>query len=106
MSTPDDKPFDFNLDAYVKGLDLEPFRFHWKDRRWQMEHFDAIDSWEMGKAARSGNDADIIKLAMGNEQFAEFRKIPLLVGGLREVTERYFKHCGVDLGELRGSTGS
>lgn len=103
---PDNQPFEFNLDAHVKGMDLQPFRFHWKDRRWEMAHFDALDSWEMGKAMRSGRDEDALKLAMGEEQFAEFRKIPLPQGGMSELTRRYFDHCGVDLGELRGSIGS
>jgi hypothetical protein len=105
-NTPDNQPFEFNLDAYVKGLDLQPFRFHWKDRRWELAHFDSLDSWEMMKALKSGNDEAVLRIAMGADQFGELRQIPLPLGGLQEVTERYFKHCGVDVGELRGSAGS
>lgn len=102
---PDDQPFDFNLDAYVKAQDLAPFRFHWSDRRWQMKHFEAIDSKATNAAVDSGDDDEVLKLAMG-EQFADFDEIPIPNGAKAEMVRQYFRHCGVDVGELRGSTAS
>jgi hypothetical protein len=105
MSAPDNQPFEFNLDSYVKGLDLQDFRFHWNDRRWTFTHVDALDSWVMA-AIGDGDPLRVFEEAMGSEQFAEFRALPLPQGGLKELFNRYLKHCGVDPGELHGSTGS
>jgi hypothetical protein len=104
--TADDQPFDFNLDAYVKGMDFPPFRFHWRDRRWEMAHFEVVDAWEIAKAIRSGDDEKVLAVTMGDEQFADFRKISIPQGALREMVREYFKHCGVDPGEFLGSTDS
>jgi hypothetical protein len=102
----DNQPFEFNLDAFVKGMDHAPFRFHWSGRRWEMAHFDAIDSKETKKAVQSGDDDEILKLAMGGEQFAAFDEIPIPNGGRNEMVKQYFRHCGVNVGELLGSTSS
>lgn len=102
----DDQPFEFNLDAYVKGMDHAPFRFHWKDRRWEMAHFEVVDAWEIAKAIKTGDDEQILAVTMGAEQSDDFRKIPIPQGALQEMVRKYFKHCGVDPGEFLGSTGS
>lgn len=105
MSAPDNQPFEFNLDAYVKGVDLQPFRFHWADRRWTFAHVDDLDSWVMA-AISDERPLQVFEAAMGAEQFDEFRKIPLPQGALKELFNRYLKHCGVDPGELPGSSSS
>lgn len=100
----DDQPFDFNLDSFVKGLDLQPFRFHWKDRRWTLTHIDDLDSWVMAKVGEDGEA--VLREAMGADQYTEFTAIPLPQGGLKKMLAEYYKHCGVDPGELQGSTSS
>lgn len=105
--TPDNQPFDFNLDAFIKGMDLTPYRVHFADQRWELKHFDGLDSQTVTKAMRQDDeDAAILKLAMGDEQYERFLETRVPVGGRKELVRRYFKHCGVDLGELRGSTNS
>jgi hypothetical protein len=103
---PDNQPFDWNMDAFVAGLDHQPFRFPFKGERWEMKHFDALDSKETSAAMETGDDRALIKLAMGGDQFAKFDEIKLSNGAQRELVVRYFKHCGVDLGKLPGSTDS
>lgn len=103
---PDDQPFELNLDAYVKAMDTPPFRFNWLGRRWTMTHNDAVDSWAMARAHRTGEDEEILKVAMGEKQLAELMENPLPQGGMKKLTKDYFAHCGVELGKSGGSTPS
>lgn len=102
----DDQPYEFNLDGYVNNLDLPSFRFPYRGGQWEMDHFEALDSWEINAAIRSGDDEKVLAVAMGKERFAEFRKNPLPQAGMKELLKKYFAHSGVDVGELLGSTDS
>jgi hypothetical protein len=105
----DDKPFDFNLDTAKVEADLTPFRVHWAGQRWEFAHMQSLDLWELVAGAAQGDLGATVatfKAALGEERFKEFRKIPLPQGKANSLFEAYAEHCGVDLGELQGSTGS
>ena len=113
MSTPkarDDEPFDFNLDAVKAEKDLRPFRFHYGGKRWEMAHRETIDNLPLLEAAESGGDAVAtllsLRTAMGDEQWARFRKLGLRGPQLTALSQAYDKFCGTDQGESEGSTGS
>lgn len=107
-SPTDDKPFDFNLDAFKAETELLPFRFHWNSKRWTMEHVEALDSWDL-IAASSTRELDILikvfEAALG-DQYEEFRKIRLPQFKVKGLFDAYMSHCGVDPGESLGSTDS
>jgi hypothetical protein len=108
-SAPDDKPFDFNLDAVKGEKDLRPFRIHFGGRRWQMAHRDTLDQVPILEAAERGGEAEatIVSLrAAFGDQWAEFRKLGLRRKQLQELSDAYDKFCGTDLGESSGSTDS
>nr|PZN00575.1 MAG: hypothetical protein DIU77_03435 [Thermocrispum agreste] len=103
----DDQPFDFNLDAVVAEVELTPFRVHFGGRRWEFAHMESLDIWQLTAAAGQGDNAALIgvfKTALGDEQFKEFRKIPLPQKAASDLFDAYAKFCGVDPGELPGST--
>ena len=107
--TPDDQPFDFNLDAVLKEADWPPFRVHFGGRRWEFMHLQMLDVWDLLDAAGKGNIAatvDAFRAGLGDEQFPEFRKIRLPQGGLVRLFNEWQKHCGIDPGESPGSTDS
>lgn len=107
--SPDDKPFDFNLDAVAAEADLTPWRVHWADRRWEFQHAEALDVWGLLEGAESGEigaTLSIFKLALGEKQFAEFRKINLPQYKLKALFEAYKSHCGLGEGESAASSGS
>jgi hypothetical protein len=104
----DDQPFDFNLDTVKSEVDLTPFRVQWAGRRWEFAHMQSLDLWALIAGAAQGDlgaTAATFKAALGDEQFKEFRKIPLPQGKANDLFNAYAEFCGVDLGELQGSTG-
>lgn len=103
---PDDQPFEFNADAYAKSMETPDFRFHWLGKRWTLQHYDAVDSWAMAAAQKTGEDEEILKVAMGSEQVAALKEKPIPQGVMKELVKQYFKHSGVDLGKSADSTSS
>ena len=104
----DDKPFDFNLDTVEAEVELTPFRFHWNGRRWELAHMQRLDLWKLIAGAAQGEMgalASTFQAALGDAEYAEFRKIPLPQFRAQKLFEAYATFCGVDLGELQGSTG-
>jgi len=108
----DDKPFDFNLDAVEDEIDLTPWRVHFGGRRWVFAHPQAIDVWEVVAEDEANGEGQItamistFKVALGEEQFAEFRKIPLPLRKLKQLFEAYQEYGGMEPGESEGSTAS
>jgi len=108
----DDKPFDFNLDAVEDEVELLPWRVHHGGRRWVFKHPEEIDAWGILTEDENNGDGEItamigvFKVALGEEQFAEFRKVPLPMKKLKRLFEEYQKHGGVEPGESQGSTAS
>ncbi|WP_030670705.1 hypothetical protein [Streptomyces rimosus] len=103
--TADDQPFDFNLDAVEAEVELRPFRFHWKRRRWEMEHLQGLDVWGLMEAAEQGETGamlGVFQAALGDD-FAEFHKIPLPQYKLKPLFDAYRHHCGLAEGESPAS---
>ena len=104
----DDQPFDFNLDTVEAEVDLTPFRVHWQGRRWTFRHMQELDCWELVAAAGEGelsSIVDVFRAALGDEQYAEFRRFPLPQYKADQLFRAYARHCGIDPGESPGSTG-
>lgn len=110
----DDQPFDFNLDTAGAELELTPWRVHFSGTRWTFAHLEALDVWKLldDDEARGGQGDEVqvmvslFKAALGDAQFAEFRKIPLPMQKLRDLFEAYQAYCGVKTGESEGSADS
>ena len=106
---PDDKPFDFNLDAYQAEVDLASFVFRWNGTRFTMVHVETLDAWGLISTS-SEKELDVLiqifELAMGEEQYHKFREIALPQYKLKGLFDAYMKHCNVDPGELAASTSS
>jgi hypothetical protein len=103
----DDKPFDFNLDAVQAEVDLTPWRVHWAGQRWEFRHAEELDVWGLVEGAERGEIAatiGIFKLALGEEQFAKFRKTEMPQYKMKALFEAYKKYCG--LGESEASPSS
>ena len=107
-SAPDDKPFDFNLDAVEAETQLLPFRFHFNGRRWEMQHLEALDIWELMEAAEQGETGAMLgafRAALGDD-FEDFRKVTLPQYKLKALFNAYRTHCGLAEGESPASDGS
>ena len=110
----DDEVFDFDLNAVEAESDLRPFRFLWKskenpNRRLTMQHMEALDVWPLMAAAEGGDAAamaGIFRTALGDEQWAEFRRTPLPQFKMRALFDAYRKHCGQQPGESPASSDS
>ncbi|MFD3517702.1 hypothetical protein [Streptomyces sp. NPDC058657] len=105
---PDDKPFDFNLDAVEAEVELTPFVFQYQGRRWTMAHMMELDIMPLMVAAQSGDAAAMVgsfRVALGDD-WAEFQKVGLPNYKLQPLFEAYQKHSGMQPGESLASTGS
>jgi hypothetical protein len=103
--TPDDQPFDFNLDVVKAETELTPFRFHFDGRRWEMAHLQGLDIWDLVEAAEGGDLKAMLgctKAALGDD-FDDFRKIRLPQYKLMALFKAYQKHCGLEPGESAAS---
>lgn len=102
----------FNLNAVkVEAKKFPPFRFVWgpEGRRWEMTHQELLNQIPLLEGAESGavhGTLAVLREALGPKQWAEFRKIPLLDEQAEQLLKAYYKHCGVEPGELPGSTDS
>lgn len=103
--TPDDQPFDFNLDAVKAESDLVPFRVHFDGRRWDFDHMESLDIWDLVEAAEGGEVQAMIgvfKTALG-DNFTDFRKVRLPQYKMKALFDAYRKHCGLEPGESDAS---
>lgn len=107
-TTPDNKPFDFNLDAVQAESALEPFRFNFAGQRFTMAHLEALDVHDLLAAAGQGDIGMMVsafKAALG-EEYTKFRKVPLPQYKLKALFAAYQEHCGVESGESPASPTS
>lgn len=108
--TPDDQPFDFNLDAVQAEVALTPWRVNWRSRRWTFAHLDTFDIWPFMEDASGGGLDEMTKImrtALGADEWAEFQKHPIQRFQMKALFDGYKKHCGVnDSGESVASSGS
>jgi hypothetical protein len=110
--TPDDQPFEFNLNAAQAEVELAPFRFLWAtednpNRRWEMKHLQDLDSWEIIEAAEGGDLAAMVaafEAALGKDEWKAFRSVPIPQYKLQALFAAYRKHCGA--GESEASSDS
>ncbi|MGW9237984.1 hypothetical protein FKO01_19795 [Mesorhizobium sp. B2-3-3] len=105
----DDQPFDFNLDAVKAEAELTPWRVNWSGRRWEFAHMDNFDMWPfINESASAGIDemAMILRTALGDEQWAEFQKLPIKRYKMKALFDGYQKYCGVETGESEASSDS
>lgn len=108
-AAPDDKPFDFNLDAVKSEIDLVPFRVNFGAKRWEFHHMQDLDVWELVAKADGGDTSSIVQMFMvglGDEQLKEFRKIRLPQFKMDALFKAWQKHSGLEPGESEGSTDS
>lgn len=106
---PDDKPFDFNLDAVKAEVDLSPFVVQWGGRRWTFAHAQTINIWPMIEAAEQGDLAATratFQGALGDEEWAAFQRQALPQYKMAALFNAYQKHCGITVGESPASDGS
>lgn len=104
---PDDEPFDFNLDAAQAEAELLPFRVHWSGRRWEFQHAEELDVWQLMENADGGDVGavlSVLQAALGNEQWVDFKKVGMPQYKMKALFEAYKKHCG--LGESEASSSS
>ncbi|GAA0454331.1 hypothetical protein ABZ951_00470 [Streptomyces sp. NPDC046215] len=102
----DDQPFDFNLDAVKAEVDLTPWRVHWNGRRWEFAHMQSLDVWALMEAAEGGDTqamTGIFRAALGDEAWAEFRKVKLPQYKLKALFDGYRRHSGLEPGESAAS---
>lgn len=106
--TPDDQPFELNLDAVASENDLTPYRIHAHGRRWTLQHMDSLDVWGLIEGAQKGDfeaAMAILQAAFG-EDWDDFRKNPLPRFKFGELYSKYTAHCGMTPGESQASTAS
>jgi hypothetical protein len=105
----DDQPFDINLDAVKAEVDLTPWRVNWNSRRWTFAHMQDLNVWSLLEAAEGGDVRAMIgvfKAALGDEQWAEFRKIQLPQYKLKALFDSYRDYSGLAEGESVASSDS
>ncbi|MGW5928084.1 MULTISPECIES: hypothetical protein [unclassified Streptomyces] len=110
----DDEVFDFNLNAVEAESSLKPFVFLWaskKDpnRRLTMQHMEALNVWPLMEAADRGDAAamaGIFRVALGDEQWEEFKATPLPQYKMQALFKAYRKHSGAGEGESGASSDS
>lgn len=103
--TPDDQPFDFNLDTIEAEVELRPFRVHFGGKRWTFTHMQELDAWDTIEAAAAGDIGVVVesmKLALG-DQWEDFRKIPMPQHKLMPLFKAWQRHSGVNAGESEAS---
>ncbi|WP_155885097.1 hypothetical protein [Actinomadura flavalba] len=107
---PDDKPFDFNLDSVRVEKDLRPFRFRYDGQRFEMAHRETLDQIKMMEAVEAAGEAGgtlaSLRLALGDDQWRELRKIGLRGTQLQKLSDAYDAFCGTTTGESPASTDS
>ncbi len=106
---PEGKPSNFSLDAVRAEVDTSPFVVDWDGRPWTFLHFEELDVWEQIGAAGLGNTdamAKVFEIALGAEQWVEFRKIRLPLYKVKALWKGYEEYCGIDAGESPDSEPS
>ncbi|MCX4676694.1 hypothetical protein OG413_15525 [Streptomyces sp. NBC_01433] len=113
-ATADDQVAEFNLNAVQAETSLAPFRFLWAskadpNRRLTMQHMEGLNVWPLMAAADNGDAAamaGIFRVALGDEEWEEFRRTPLPQYKLKALFKAYQKHSGQEPGESLASSDS
>jgi len=110
-----DEPFD--LDARIKEGDKHDYRFTLAGRDWTMKAMSRLSKKKMKQIAKMGDadgpDADnfdymdeMLKAAMGDEQFAEFDEIDIPMDVVEDLFDDWSEHSGIEPGESSASADS
>ncbi|MFJ8755685.1 hypothetical protein [Streptomyces cyaneofuscatus] len=105
---PDDKPYDFNLDAVKAEAEMTPWVVVHAGRRWTFEHMRALNIMPLIKSAQLGDASAVIgtlREALG-EQWADFEEVGLPQWKAQKLFEAYQTHCGLQPGESLASPES
>lgn len=113
-NTPDDQPYDFDLNAAKAEVSLDPFRFRWAtpdnpNKRFVMKHLQDLDVWDLMEAADGGDlqaMAGCFEAALGKEEWKLFHSIPIQQYKLKALFDAYRKHSGAAEGESEASSDS
>jgi hypothetical protein len=106
-----DEPF--NLDAIEKESSGHDYQFTLADRVWTMTPLGRLDRKDVRKISRMTKDEatdemdfidEMLRLAMGEEQYAEFDELPLTQEGLQSLFEDWTDHSGIDVPESSASS--
>lgn len=104
-----------NLDAVERESADKQFRFILGDREWVMTPLGRLERKAAKKIARMSNAGDgaelefideMFKLAMGEEQFAEFDQLPLSQASAELLFETWSENSGIEIPESPASTDS
>lgn len=98
----------FDLDAVAAEETKEPLRFRWQGREWTLAHMTGVD-WRVVELANTG-DMEAIRKAfrygMGEEQYAEFEKVPQPIAAMTALFRQWLRHNGLTEGESEASPDS
>lgn len=106
---PDDKPFDFDLDAVKSEVELRPWVIKFAGRRWTFAHLQSLSIWPLMDGVGGGDVATVVasfRAALGEAEWEEFRKIELPQFKMTALFNAYEKHCGTSVGESEASASS
>jgi len=108
-ATPDDQPFDFNLDTVEPAVELRDFRVHFGGRRWTLKNVNLLNAWSIVAVAQSGDlEATVgsLKLALG-DQWEAFQKVDMPQWKITRLFRAWREHSGnPDAGESSASSDS
>jgi hypothetical protein len=98
-----DKPAPvFNLDTFQAEGELKPFSVNFGSQLYEFRHLDELDGFGVLEAFTQGeaqSTLDVLRMALGDEKFNEFRKKRPSRAMLDALIKRYLRHCGIDLGK-------
>lgn len=102
MTFNDNPTVDFNLDTYAVAADLTPFVVVHGGSPYTFTHLDELDGWKAAEAFMGGGagaDIEVLKLALGEDNFEKFKSGPRIKrGAMNTLVKRYLSHCGIDTG--------
>jgi len=103
----------FNLDAVEKEASGHDYQFVLADRVWTMTPLGRLDRKDVKKISRMTKDEstdemdfidEMLRLAMGEEQYLEFDQLPLTQAGMQSLFEDWTDHSGIDVPESSASS--
>lgn len=108
-----DEPF--NLDIIEKEASKHDYRFTLGGRDFSMPPLGRLDRKDLKKIAKMTGAGEIdeadyidemLKLALGEERFAEFDELPLSQDGVQQLFEDWTDHSGIEVPESSASSSS
>lgn len=108
-TTPDNQPFEFNLDALKPSAELAEFRVHFGGKRFVLTNINELDAWQILAMAQGGDLRAVtgsLMLALG-DQWEDFKALGMPQWKLMPLFRAWQKHSGdLDPGESGASSDS